>query len=328
MLPATDVHSKQGNLRAIATLLALTTIIPELFTGSTPPAGFLNPGLLLILFLGYGVAVLLVRELAVRWHCGILGLFFLGLTYSILNEGLLAKTSILTAGLPVPQYDHYGYVLGVSLPWIAGMGTWHAFASVIFPICLTYHFFPQTRDRPWLSTKVALVLATLLLLLACTAFLGTSQKGVKGTPGQLSVLLLLMFAGFVLARMFRGKMHYDPSAAATGPFLLGLSVMLPFWALALLASWKVPQLIFYAVLAGTLMLYGKILERRRWLDMPSFLFFAVGWYAHNALQAALIVAVLSHNPGQALVAAVLQVLILVLLVRQIHLHRSDGARIE
>jgi hypothetical protein len=320
-----EMSLKRGNLPAVATLLALTTIIPELFTGSTPAAGFLNPGLLLILFLGYGLAVLLVRELAVRWRCGILGLFFLGLAYSILNEGLFAKTSILTAGLPVPQYDHYGYVLGVSLPWIAGMGTWHAFASVIFPICMTYFLFPQTRDRPWLSTRVALVLVTLLLLLACTAFLGTSQKGVKGTPGQLSVLLLIMCAGILSARRFKGQMHYSPSAAATGPFVLGLSVMLPFWTLAMLASWKVPQPIFYAALAGTLLLYGKILERRRWLDMPSFLFFAMGWYVHNALQAAIIVAVLGHNPGRALVAGVLQAFILLLLIREIR--RSGRAEV-
>jgi hypothetical protein len=318
---------KRGNLPAVATLLALATIVPELFTGSTPPASFLNPGLLLILFLGYGLAVLLVRELAVRWRCGILGLFFLGLAYSILNEGLLAKTSVLDAALPVPQYDHYGYILGVSLPWIAGMGTWHAFASVIFPICLTHYFFPETRDRPWLSTKVALVLGTLLTLLACTAFLGTSQKGVKGTPGQLTVLLLIMSAGVLLARRFRGEVHYGPSSAASiRPFLLGLSVLVPFWALALLASCKVPQPVFYAALAGILLCYGKVLERRRWLDLPAFLFFAMGWYVHNALQAALIVGVLSHNPGRALVAAALQVLILLLLVRQIH--RGGGAAIE
>ena len=127
------------------------------------------------------MAVLLVRELAVRWNCGVLGLFSLGLAYSIFNEGLLAKTLILEKGLPVPQYDQYGCVLGISLPWAAGIGTWHAYASVIFPILFTHYFFPKAREKPWLSAKIALVLGLLLMLLACTAFLGTSEKGVKGT---------------------------------------------------------------------------------------------------------------------------------------------------
>ena len=88
-------HQTHGKALPIATLLALATVIPELFTGSTPLVGFLNPGLFFFLFLGYGVAILLVRELAVRCRSGILGLFFLGLAYSIFNEGLLAKTLII-----------------------------------------------------------------------------------------------------------------------------------------------------------------------------------------------------------------------------------------
>ena len=120
-------------------------------------------------------------------------------------------------------------------------------------------------------------------------------------------------------------MHYGPSTSATWPFFLGLSVMLPFWGLAFLASAKVPQVLYFVTLAGILLLYVWILKRRHWLDLPSLLFFAIGWYVHNALQAALVVSIPGHNPGRALVAAALQVLILVLLVRQILRSRSAGA---
>ncbi|MBU6403024.1 MAG: hypothetical protein KGS61_22100, partial [Verrucomicrobia bacterium] len=131
--------------------MALATVLPELFSGSTPlPAFVLNPGLLFLLFLGYGVAVLLVREVAVRCRVGLAGLFVLGLGYSILNEGLLARTLIRQTGLPVPLYDRFGYLGGISLPWTAGIGTWHACASVWFPILLTHHLFPQFRATPWL----------------------------------------------------------------------------------------------------------------------------------------------------------------------------------
>ena len=191
-------------------------------------------------------------------------------------------------GLPVPLYDQYGYVLGISLPWAAGIGTWHAYASVIFPILFTHYFFPKAREKPWLGDKIALVLGLLLMLLACTVFLGTSEKGVKGTPGQLSVLVLVMFVGFVLARAFkgRGKVRYGTGVSAIQPLLLGLSVLVPFWALALLAASKVWPGVFFAALVGIIVFYAWILKRRHWLDLPSFLFFALGWYLHNAIQAA------------------------------------------
>jgi len=327
--------------------LALATIIPELFSGSTPPASFLNPRLFIFLFLGYGLAILLVRELGVRWHCGVFGLFFLGLAYSIFNEGLLAKTLVLEKGLPVPLYDHYGYVLGISLPWAAGIGTWHAYASVIFPILFTHYFFPKAREKPWLNTKIALVLGLLLMLLACTAFLGTSEKGVKGTPGQLAVLLLVMFIGFVLARVLtrishgsfhsnrpepceksglEGQVRYGTGASAIQPLLLGLSVLVPFWALALLAASKVPLGVFFGALVGIILFYAWILKRRHWLDLPSLLFFAIGWYLHNAIQAAIIIlSIPGHSPGRVLITVMLDGLILFLLFRQIH--RVDGAEI-
>ncbi len=50
--------------KPLLTLVALTTVLPELFSGSTLlPSFILRPGLVLFLALGYGVSVLLVREL-------------------------------------------------------------------------------------------------------------------------------------------------------------------------------------------------------------------------------------------------------------------------
>ncbi len=70
----------------VLTLLLLTTILPELLTGSTPLVSFLNPGLLLFLGLAYGLVILLIRELAVRHDVRLRGLIFFGLkvqTYAL-----------------------------------------------------------------------------------------------------------------------------------------------------------------------------------------------------------------------------------------------------
>jgi hypothetical protein len=301
----------------IATLLALTTVLPELFSGSTPPMGFLNPGLLIFLFLGYGLAILLIRELAVRCRSGLLGLFFLGLAYSVFNEGLLAKTLIIEKSLPVGLYDHYGYLLGISFPWAAGIGAWHACASVIFPILLTHHFFPGAKERPWINGKIALILGLLLMLLASVAFLGTSEKGVKGTPAQLVVLLVIMFVGFLLGAVSKGKVLDSASRSVTKPLLLGFSILIPFWGLGFLASTKAPLAVFFVVWLAVILVYAWVLNRQHWLTLPSFLFFGVGFYLHNVVQAAVFVSIPGKNPARALVMTLLDGLILFLLFRKI-----------
>ena len=306
-----------GKARPIATLLALTTVLPELFSGSTPLAGFLNPGLLLFLFLGYGLAILLIRELAVRCRSGLLGLFFLGLAYSVFNEGLLAKTLIVERNLPIGLYDHYGYLLGISFPWAAGIGAWHACASVIFAILLTHHFFPEASEESWLNGKIALILGLLLMLLACVAFLGTSEKGLRGTPGQLAVLLAMMFVGFLLGWVCRGTMLNRTATSTAKPLLLGFSIIIPFWGLGLFASAKAPVAVFFVAWLTVILAYAWVLNRQHWLALPSFLFFVVGWYLHNAVQAAVFVSIPGKNLARALITIVVDGLILFLLLRQI-----------
>jgi hypothetical protein len=306
-----------GKTLPVATLLALTTVLPELFSGSTPLISFLNPGLLLFLFLGYGLAILLIRELAVRCRSGLLGLFFLGLAYSVFNEGLLAKTLIVEKNLPVGLYDHYGYLLGISFPWAAGIGAWHACASVIFPILLTHHFFPGAKEEPWLNGKIALILGLLLMFLACVAFLGISEKGVKGTPATLVVLLAIMFVGFLFGAVSKGKVLFCDSKLVTKPLLLGFSILIPFWGLGFLASAKAPVAIFFVVWLIVIQVYAWVLNRQHWLALPSFLFFGLGWYLHNVVQAAVFVSIPGKDRARALITTVVDGLILFLLFRQI-----------
>jgi hypothetical protein len=316
-------ESRSSSKLAIVTLVALTTILPELFSGSTPVSGFLNPGLLIFLTLGYGAAVLLVRELTVRWGCGLMGTFFAGLSYSIFNEGLLAKTLIVQQSLPINQYDHYGYVLGVSWPWMAAIGAWHAGASVLFPIAFTHHLFPEVSRKPWLNGKAAFMAGAVLVLLSCAVFLGITAKGLKGTPGQLILLLALIACGFVVAYLFKGCLREPHSiASGTAPLLLGFSVVVPFWALSALAGAKIPVALFFAVLCGVVLLYAWILKRRQWLTAPAFLFFAVGWYIHNALQSLVFIGLAAGSTGRALLTGVTDFAILAWLFLQAHRLRT------
>ena len=310
--------------RPVATLLILATVFPELFTGSTSLVAFLNPGLLLWLVLGYGLAVLLVRELWVRLGGGLPALFLLGLAYGIFNEGLLAKTVLLDQHLPIPQYDHYGVMLGISFPWMAGISVWHACASVIFPILLVHFRFPASEAKPWIRAATAIILGGLLLALACAAFSSATNAGIKGTQAQLEVLLGLMAALCALAFATSGTVGRCPPGSFLKPLLLGFSVLAPFRLLEFLAGSKWPLVVFYPALGAFVIFYGKVLRRHHWIEMPGILLFGVGWYLQNAVQAWLVIA-LSGNPALALCTMVVDILFLLFLFRGL---RRRGLALE
>lgn len=314
------------NAKPILTLVVLTTVLPELFSGSTPlPSFILNPGLVLFLTLGYGVAVLLVRELLVRCGAGLGGLFVMGLGYSLFNEGVLAKTLVMAHNLPINQYDNYGYVLGLSFPWMAAIGVWHACASVLFPIMMTHRLFPEASTRPWVNGKLAVVLAAVLLALGCAGFLHPSDKGVTGTPVELVELVALMVVLFAAGAVMTGRTRGVVPTAKLWPFLFGLSVILPFWGFIFLAARKVPPAVFFAALAAVVAFYTWRLCVRDWLAWPGLALFALGWYLHNALQATLFIWALAGEPVRALATLVVDLLILVVLYRGTVRGNTTGA---
>ena len=62
---------------ALLTLLWLSPVTAEVFSGSMPPSEFLPLGLLIVVP-WYGFGAILCRELCIRWPSGLAGLFLLG----------------------------------------------------------------------------------------------------------------------------------------------------------------------------------------------------------------------------------------------------------
>jgi hypothetical protein len=88
------------------------------------------------------------------------------------------------------RFNGYGRILGINVPWALGIGSWHALASVLFPILITYMLHPDEKDLPWLNRTFTIVLGLLLLLLGSLNFL--SDHLIPGQPIQLVIFLCVM----------------------------------------------------------------------------------------------------------------------------------------
>ena len=282
-------QNMKSNFKPALLLVALTMVVPELLTGSSSIREFLNPAHINILFWGYGVAILLVREIAVRNNLSFAGIFILGLAFGVFNEGLLAKTLIRASELPISQYNQYGYLLGISFPFTFAISFWHALASVLVPILLTYWMYPNNKNRPWLNRKLTSFLTIALLVIGSASLLG--KEPVQGTPLQLTVLVGLMFIAFLIARRYIQTTDTSEVSAdlTLKPVGLGLSLFFTYFLLLLfIAGNNLPVISFFIIFFFLLWLYYAILKRNGWLTQRYLILFGIGNYLQNTILATLL----------------------------------------
>ena len=270
--------------RAAATLMVLSPILAELVSGSTPPHVFFAPATLaLFLLLGYGLPVLLIREFVIRQGLDQRAIFLLGLGYGVFNEGLLAKTMIFQRNLPIHEFDNYGYLLGISIPWSVTISVWHALSAVLFPILFTYKLFPVESRTPWLGKKITIVLAVLTLGTAFVSFMGKSR--VAGTLPEAGIFLGTILACIAVASRLvpaRGDQAIQGSKTWL-PLLFGLSTLLAYALLTRLAAAKPPLVVFFLGLIAVLFAYRVFFSKAGWHGNGPLIAFGIGCYMQSAL---------------------------------------------
>jgi hypothetical protein len=292
--------------KPVLTLVAISSFLPELLSGSTPLEAWLSPPVLPLFILGYGVPVLLIRELAVRQNLGAVGIVVAGLGYGLVNEGLFAGTIFRETGVPIPLFDSYGYSGGVSWAWAVLICTWHAVTSVWLPVAVTERRFGRA---PWLG-RWGLGLATLVTLgLPCLTYLW--QNGRAGLPSLVAQWAVILALAILAQRFTR---QGGNSRAKAFPLVLGLMGG-PAFVLAMLpAALKVPPVAQVATLAAIVALWGLILWRRHLAAPYPVGWFAIGWYVAVAAFSA--THLLARSP-QTLAADVVVLAALWLFVRRV-----------
>lgn len=143
-------------------LFFLAPAIGELLSGSSPPAEFFNPFVMLLLAALYGSGAILVRELSLRWGKGWKAIFVLGATYGIVEEGLMVKSFFDPNWVDLGVLGTYGRWAGVNWVWSVELTIYHAVFSIAIPIFLVELAFPSLRHEPWVGRRGLGFLAVLL----------------------------------------------------------------------------------------------------------------------------------------------------------------------
>lgn len=260
--------------KSIATLVIITPFLTELLVGNMAPSAFFL--VLPILFVAYGIPVLVIREISVRWNLGPIGLLLLGAGYGILNEGIWAKTLFMQHSLPVSQFNNYGFWGSINFSWTASILIWHAFHSVLFPILITHFLFQDQRKEAWVSTKRLLFIAPLGFLGAVSFFLGP-QKDIVPPYYLLICIAAITVLGF-LAKFFPASSAAQPIEPTWSPFLIGILAPFFFIAVSLLAAIRVHLLLYYICFALLLTSLILLFKKKEWSTIPAIALFASGDY--------------------------------------------------
>lgn len=146
-------------------LLFLAVLSPqvEYLTGSSQLSWLVGSPPLFFLFLlqnlgSYGLAVVLIREAAIRWQKGWASIIALGAAYGVLNEGIGAATLFNPDAAGI--IGNYGRWLGVNWVWSVGLVLLvHPLFSVSLPILEHRLALPQIRGKSLMKSR-GLVLAS------------------------------------------------------------------------------------------------------------------------------------------------------------------------
>lgn len=158
-------HPASGTWRTIAplaTLIFLSPVLTELLAGiiRITTLWLLVPEMAV-----YGLASVLIREAARRFHRGWGSILLLGIAYAVAEECVILQTSLTPQFFPAGT-SSFGWAAGVQWIWLTALVLYEGVYAIVLSIALTELLFPDRRDDPWLSWR-GIVIVIVVFLLGC-----------------------------------------------------------------------------------------------------------------------------------------------------------------
>jgi hypothetical protein len=274
------------NWKPILLLIVLSPFLAEIISGSTPLPQFFLPGIFFGYVLGlYGLQVLVIREVAIRWKLGLLGLWCLGLVYGLYNEGLRTESLFYPFYAPLEEFSAYGLVGGVRVPFTVWISAWHGLFSVVTPILLVEYLFPDKARQPWLPLKATWSVAVLSVATAVAYFVFLGDEASTQPSATLGAHLGFMVVAALLLSVVAGKLPRTPRITAnrqgksftwsrlwSGALLYVVLVIVP----EILAQSKIPWPLFVLYLASVATVAVWAVARHRETTREQAVVFVLG----------------------------------------------------
>lgn len=244
-------------------LFVASPLLAELLSSSSPATLFFQPAWLLLQLVSYGIPALIMREFSVRWKLGIKGMFVMALGYGVFNEGLAAGT-----------FFKYNF----SPSWIFYICVWHALHAILFPILITYFFYPEARSEPWIGNRWLNIFIGL-------SFLETilTVGGLKPFPWAFFIICWCVIVALAfIAKRLPGMIKESPTKKLRAPFLFGLFNLILYFVIyhydltVLPGSHVVPIFIMFVGV-------WYVLRKKQWCTVPAILAYASGSYVALAI---------------------------------------------
>lgn len=235
----------RSQLRPLLLLALFSPLVAEFLLGDQYLSGSvdfaLQAGMLLSFVAFYGMAAVLLREVARRLRMGWPGLLLLALAFGIFEEGLITQTLFNPhyLGLDLLAPGHID-ALGIGAPWTLFVLSLHVIWSIATPIAIieAWRGTDGAADlRPWLG-RVGIAVCLIIFILGAAAIGLTStvfaQQPFLAQPAQLITAGLLVLA-VGLAAVLLGR-RIPNSAVGARPHPSGLQPLITAMIFGLIAT--------------------------------------------------------------------------------------------
>lgn len=193
------------NLLYFILLLIFPPMVIEMLTGSTPPVNYFTPLVLIIFAIVYGLVVVLIREMKIRWNLTWQFIFLFPIM-GILIEGIFMQSFFNIYHEDLNELSNVGVFLGVQWPWTIYLCLAHGLLAVALPLYMVDILIPSMRKTTLLTRRGIIISLALIALVTIIQLLGINNGDnpmyryysvtFLGTVGCIAVIGSLIYLAY------------------------------------------------------------------------------------------------------------------------------------
>lgn len=193
------------NILYFILLLVFPPMVIEMLTGSTPPIPYFTPLVLIVFAIAYGLVLILIREMKIRWNLTWQFIFLFPIM-GIFIEGIFMQSFFNIYHEDLNELSNVGVLFGVQWPWTIYLSLAHGLLAVALPLYMVDILILSMRKTPLLNRKGIIISLVLITLLTAVQLIGINTGDNPmyrfysvtfwGTVGCIAVIAGLIYLAY------------------------------------------------------------------------------------------------------------------------------------